>query len=128
METKRESSYWWAVLIGLFFPVLQGTIYYLRFGVLNPYASPLDYTLFFLAGGLGGSIFIALLRRSRTNTAKWIVILAFVLASPLATIGMLVGGLLGFFGVVLLPAAIWAILTGIGFWIGRFFSRTIAPA
>jgi len=128
MKKKREFSYWWAVLIGLFFPILQDLIYYLRFGILNPYAGLQDYVLFFLAGALGGLILIALLRRSRTNAAKWSVLLAFLLATPLATLGMLGGGLFGFFGIVLLPAAIWAIITGIGYGIGRLVSRARAGA
>ena len=124
MEKQREIYYWWAALIGLFFPVLQSTIYYFRFRVLNPYAGPLDYALFFLAGALGGLILIAFLRSSRTKAARWIVVAAFLLATPFATLGMLGGSLLGLFGIVLLPGAIWAIFTGIGFWIGRFFSRS----
>jgi hypothetical protein len=128
MKKKRELSYWWAALMGLFFPILQGTIYYLRFGILNPYAGVLDYVLFFLGGALGGLILIALLRRSLTKAAKWSVLLAFLLATPLATLGMLGGGLFGLLGIVLLPAVIWAIITGIGYGIGRLLSRTRAGA
>jgi hypothetical protein len=123
MKKKRELSYWWAALIGLVFPLLQDLLYYLRFRILNPYAGPLDYALFFLAGALGGLILIALLRRSRTTAAKWIVLLAFLLATPLAIAGMLGGGLFGLFGILLLPAAIWAIFTGLGYGIGRLLSR-----
>jgi hypothetical protein len=128
MKTKRELSYWWAALIGLFFPVLQGAIYYFRFGIFNPYAGLLDYAMFFLGGALGGTILIALLRRSRTKAAKWSVLLAFLLATPLATLGMLGGGLLGPIGTVLFPAVIWVIITGIGYGIGRLFSRARAGA
>jgi hypothetical protein len=128
MKMKRKLSYWWAALIGLFFPILQDLLYYIRFRILNPYAGPQDYVLFFLGGALGGTILIALLRRSPTKAAKWSVLLAFLLATPLATLGMLGGGLFGLFGIVLLPAAIWAIITGIGYGIGRLLSRTGAGA
>ena len=123
MEKNQEFPYWWAALVGLLFPVLQGTIYYLRFGLLNPYAGFLDYFLFFLAGALGGLVLIALFQRSRTRAAKWIVLVAFLLATPLATLGALGGGLLGLFGVVLLPPVIWAAITGIGYLVGSLVSR-----
>jgi hypothetical protein len=123
MENKRKLAYWSAGAIGLFFPVFQVAIYYLRFGRLNPYAPLTDYALFFLAGTAGGLILIALLRRSRTKAAKWNVVIAFLLATPFAIFGMLGGGLLGPVGIVLFPALIWGIVTGIGYWIGKFISK-----
>jgi uncharacterized membrane protein YedE/YeeE len=84
----------------------------------------LDYSLFFLAGALGGIVLITLLRYSRNKVTNRSVIVAFLLASPLAVLGMLAGSLFGLFGVILLPAAIWTVLTGIGFGLGRFLSRT----
>ncbi len=123
MENKQTLSYWWAALIGLLFPIAQAAIYYFRFGQLNPYATVLDYLLFFLAGALGALVLIPLLRRSRTPAARWIVLLAFLLATPLAIAGMVGGGLFGPVGVVLLPAILWAIFAGIGYGIGRLVSR-----
>jgi len=110
-------------VIGLLFPILQAMVYYVRFGILNPYAPLIDYILFFLAGTLGGLVLIALLRRSYTKTAKWSVALAFLLGTPVAFIASLGGGLLGPFGVVLLPAVIWAVFSAIGYGIGRLFSK-----
>lgn len=124
MKNQEGISYGWAALIGVFFPVLQGSIYYIRFGMRNPYADLLDYSLFFLAGALGGTILITLLRFSRNKLTNRSVIAAFLLSSPLAVMGMLAGSLFGLFGVILLPGAIWAIFTGIGFGLGRFLSRT----
>jgi hypothetical protein len=68
--TPHKFSYWWAVLIGLVFPVLQAGVYCFRFGRLNPYASPLEYVLFFLAGALGGLVLIAFWRRAETKTTR----------------------------------------------------------
>lgn len=127
MKNKREIPYWWATVLGLLFPVLQAAFYYARFGILNPYAPLIDYLLFFLGGTLGGFILIALLRRSGTKAAKWSVTLAFLLGTPIAFIGSLGGGLLGPIGVVLFPAIIWAVFTGIGYWIGKLFSKGERP-
>jgi hypothetical protein len=124
MKSKPKLSYWWAILFGLLFPVVQIGIYYFRFGRLNPYSPLLDYIMFFLTGTVGGLIFIALLRRSGTKAAQWSVTLAFLLATPIATLGMLGGGLLGPVGVVLFPTLIWGIITTIGYLIGGLISRS----
>lgn len=123
MKTNPEIPYWWAAVIGLHFPILQAVVYYARFGMRNPYAPLFDYVLFFLGGTLGAFILIALLRRSPTRAAKWSVGLAFLLATPLAFIGSLGGGLLGPLGVVLLPALIWGVFTAIGYWIGGLIAK-----
>ena len=123
MKIFRELSYWWTIVIGLLFPILQGAIYYIRFGILNPYAPLIDYILFFLAGTLGGLVLIALLQRSHTKAAKWSVIVAYLLGTPIAFLGSLGGGLFGPVGVILLPVIIWAIFTAIGFGVGRLFFK-----
>jgi DMSO reductase anchor subunit len=123
MKIFRELSYWWAAAIGLLFPILQALIYYIRFGILNPYAPLIDYILFFLAGTLGGLILIALLRRSETKSAKWSVSLAYLLGTPVAFLGSLGGGLFGPVGVILLPTIIWAVFSLIGYWLGSLFSK-----
>jgi hypothetical protein len=79
--------------------------------------------MFFIAGTVGGLILIALLNRSKTKAAKWLVIIAFILATPVALTGMVIGGLVGPFGVIFMSAMLWTMITGIGFFIGRFLSR-----
>jgi hypothetical protein len=49
METKKM-SFWWAVPIGLAFPILQIAFYYLRFAEFDPFTPWLDYLWYFLAG------------------------------------------------------------------------------
>jgi hypothetical protein len=122
MEEKKI-SYGWAALSGLFVPVLQIAIFFVRFGKLNQDASLLDYVIFFLAGTAAGLILIAFLRRSKTMAAKWIVFVTFLLATPMALAGMLLGGLLGPVGVVLFSFLFWLIITGLGFLAGLFLSR-----
>jgi len=126
MKTNHEIPYWWATLIGLLFPVLQAVVYYARFGMRNPYATLVDYLLFFLGGTLGAFILIAFLRRSPTRASKWSVGLAFLLGTPLAFIGSLGGGLLGWLGVILLPALIWGVFTATGYWIGGLIAKARA--
>jgi hypothetical protein len=122
MEEKKI-PYWWAILIGLLAPILQVAIYYFRFFSLNEESTALDYVMFFIAGTVGGLILIALLNRSKTKAAKWLVIIVFILATPVALTGMVVGGLVGPLGVIFMSAMLWTMITGIGFFIGRFLSR-----
>jgi hypothetical protein len=122
MEPKKI-SYWWAILIGLVFPIAQIVIYFLRFGEMNPYASILDHLWFFLAGAAGGLLLIELLRRSLTGVQKWIVAVAYLLGTPVSTLMMVGGGLLGPIGIILFPLINWALFSGFGFLVGRYFSR-----
>jgi hypothetical protein len=123
MEEKKI-PYWWALLLGLLSPVLQAAIFYFRFKSLNEESSALDYVMFFVAGTVGGLIMIALVNRSKAKAAKWLVVIAFILATPIALIGMIVGGLVGPFGVVFMSAMLWAFITGLGYVVGRFLSRS----
>ena len=120
---EKKISYGWAALIGLLTPVLQIAIFYFRFQKTNQDSSLLDHIMFFLAGSLGGLILITFLRRSKTRVAKWIVMVTFVLATPIALTGMIVGGLAGPIGVLFMSAILWTIITGMGFLVGRFLSR-----
>ena len=120
---EKKVPYWRAVLIGLLMPVLQIIIFYIRFQRVNQDSSLLDYILFFLAGTVGGLILIGLMRRSQSQAAKWMVVTAFILATPIALTGMIVGGLAGPIGVIFMSAMLWTIITGMGFFVGRFLSR-----
>jgi hypothetical protein len=122
MESKKM-SYWWAVLIGLVFPILQVVIYFLRFGEMNPYAVIVDHLWFFLSGAVGALLLILLLRRSQTPVQKWIVALAYLLGTPISTLMMVGGGLLGPIGIILFPLFNWFLFCGFGFLVGRFLSR-----
>lgn len=122
MEEKKI-PYWWAALIGLLMLVIQVLIFYIRFGELNQEGTLLDYFVFFLAGTIGGLLLIYLLRRSKTKAANWIVIVAFILATPIALMGMVVGGLAGPVGAVFTSVMLWGMITGMGFLVGRFLSR-----
>jgi hypothetical protein len=105
------------------FPLLQALIYVLRFGQLNPYAALSDYGLFFIAGLLGGLVLIAFLRASRTRAARWMVLAAYLVATPFAMLAMVLGGLLSLVNVVLPSLTIWAVFTAIGYFIGRLIFR-----
>lgn len=125
--SRKPISYWWAIAIGLIFAALQAVIYFLRFGGWNPYATWLDYALFFVAGALGGLVLVACLRASRTPAARWIVLAAYLLAAPLALIGMLAGGLLGPLGVILFSLLISIVFLAVGYFTGGYFSRRKEP-
>jgi hypothetical protein len=125
--SRKPISYWWAIAIGLITAVLQALIYILRFGGWNPYATLLDHALFFVVGALGGLVLIAFVRASRTPAARWTVLAAYLLAMPLALMGMLVGGLLGPLAVVLFSLVILSVFTAVGYFEGGYFSRRREP-
>jgi hypothetical protein len=95
----KKPSFLWALAVGLVFPVLQVLIYFVRFGGLNPEAPLSDYLLFFLGGFLAGVGLIYFLRRS------------------------LVGGVMGVVGVLLLGVSPSVFITGVGYFLGRAFSK-----
>ena len=125
MENK-QTSYMWAIPIGLLFPLLQVAIYYMRFGELNPYAPVWDYLWFFLAGTAGILLLIFLLNRSANGAQRWAVALAFLVGTPISTMMMVGGGVLGPIGIILFPLLNWVLFSGLGFLVGRYFSRKTA--
>jgi hypothetical protein len=119
----KKPSFLWALAVGLVFPVLQVLIYLVRFGGLNPEAPLTDYLLFFLGGVLAGAGLIYFLRRSQTPGTFRAVIIAFVISVPFAMFGMVVGGLMGVVGVLLLGVSPSVFITGVGYLLGRAFSK-----
>lgn len=115
----KKLSYRWAFAVALFFPILQGFIFYLRFQTINTSASFIDYVAFFISGLLMGLALIYLLRRSDTSSARNGTIVGFVIGIPLALFGMIIGGLTGAFGAVLfsISPSIFAMM--IGYILGR---------
>jgi hypothetical protein len=119
----RSISVYWALLAGLFSAVAQVITYYARFGRWNAEASFTEYLLFFIAGSLGGLVLIFFLNRQTSTRGRWILIAAFLLASPIALLLMLGGGLLGPLGILIFPQVPWALFTWIGSLLGRLVSR-----
>lgn len=119
----KTLSMYWSVLAGVISVIWQIASYYFRFGQLNPHAPFTDYVLFFLAGLLGGSILVYFFNRQESNKARWSVLIAFVLAFPVAMFFMLGGGLLGFIGILLFPQIPFALITWFGSLAGKFLSR-----
>ena len=119
----KTLSVFWAFLVGLVSVVWQVFTYYVRFGKFNPYAAWTDYLWFFIAGSLGGLILIFFLNRQITGRAWWSVMVAFLMATPVAMIFMVGGGLLGFIGTLVFPQIPWLLFTWIGSLVGKFLSR-----
>lgn len=119
----KKLSVYWALLVGLLSVVAQILTYYIRFGKWNEFSTAVDYIMFFLAGTLGGLILIYFLNRQTTKTAWWVVMLVFLLATPVAMFMMLGGGLLGPLGVLIFPQVPWALFTWIGALIAKFITR-----
>ncbi len=99
------------LFIGLLSVAAQIAVFFVRFGKWNTTSSVLDYILFFVAGTLGGLIFIYFTNRQHCKTGRRITLLAFLLASPIALFMMISGGLLGSIGVLVFPQIPWALFT-----------------
>lgn len=112
-----------APLVGLLTVAGQVVTFYVRFGRWNMDAFIVDYLLMFIAGTLGGLILIYFLNRQTFSDARFMVLIAFLLASPLALFLMIAGGLLGVPGILLLPQIPWALFSWIGSFVGKRLSR-----
>lgn len=115
----KTLSVYWALPVGLVSVIWQAASYYLRFGELNPHAAWTDYLAFFAAGALGGWLLTVFFNRQSTQAARWSVLVAFLLAFPVAMFFMLGGGLLGFIGMVIFPLIPWALFMWIGSLVGK---------
>jgi hypothetical protein len=120
----KRIPFQWALLVGLLTVAAQMLTFYVRFGRWNTDAFIVDYLLIFLAGALGGLILIYFLNRQSSLDARFIVVIAFLLASPIALFLMIGGGLLGILGILILPQIPWALFTWIGSFVGQRLSRS----
>ena len=119
----KKTQIFGALLVGLLSVIAQIAVFFVRFGKWNVSSSVLDYILFFAAGTLGGLILIYLLNRQKSKTAWSATLLAFLLASPIALIMMIGGGLLGSIGVLILPLIPWALFAWLGGLVGNFLEK-----
>ena len=123
-QQLKRIPFQWAFLVGLLTVAAQVLTFYLRFGRWNTDAFIVDYLFIFLAGALGGLILIYFLNRQSSLDARFIVVIAFLLASPLALFMMIGGGLLGLPGILILPQIPWALFAWIGSFVGKRLSRS----
>ena len=119
----KKLSLYWALLLGLLSCVVQAVTFYLRFDMWNGSASAVDYLLFFVAGTLGGLILIYFLNRQASMTAWWVELIVFLLATPVALMFMIGGGLLGPLGVLIFPQIPWVLFAWLGGLIAKFVTR-----
>ncbi|HXQ37332.1 MAG TPA: hypothetical protein VN843_25205 [Anaerolineales bacterium] len=119
----KKISLYWIPVVGLLTIAGQVIWYFLRFGVWNAEATAGEYFLFFLAGGVGGWVLISFLNRQATTRRRWAVLVAFLMASPVALFVMILGGLVGPFGVLVAPLIPWALAAWLGSLIGKLISR-----
>jgi len=119
----KPLSLLWALPVGLVSVIWQVVAYYVRFGQVNPYAEFRDYVWFFIGGSLGGLILVLFMNWQTSTRGRWSVLTAFVLATPVAMIFMVGGGLFGLVSVLIFPQIPWLIFTWIGSLAGKFLSR-----
>ena len=118
----KKVPLYWALIIGLLVVAAQVITFYVRFGRWNTSAFFVDYLLMFLAGVLGGLILIYFQNRQPSTDGRWIVLVGFLLASPVALFMMIAGGLLGVLGILLFPQIPWALFT----WLGSLGGRRVS--
>ncbi|HJS19139.1 MAG TPA: hypothetical protein VJ785_10330 [Anaerolineales bacterium] len=116
-------SWLWVFVAGLLSVAAQIIVFYARFGRWNTDSVFTDYLLFFLSGALGGWILIFFLNRQPSSANRRAVWIAFLVASPIALLMMLAGGMLGPLGVLIFPQIPWAIFTWVGSWMGKLVAR-----
>ncbi|HZM20535.1 MAG TPA: hypothetical protein VFC02_02260 [Anaerolineales bacterium] len=120
----KTISLFWTALVGLLTIVGQVIWFFLRFGAWNAEATPGEFFIFFLAGGLGGWLLIAFLNRQASMRQRWAVLVAFLIASPVALFVMILGGLFGPLGVLGAPLIPWGLAAWIGSLAGKLITRT----
>lgn len=119
----KKPSYLWALAAAALFAILQAVILLVRTGSMTT-GSPLsDYLIYFLAGALIGVGLVYLLRRSETPRTVRGTIVGFVIGMLFALFGMIVGGMVGGIGVLFLSVSPALFFTGVGYFIGRAFSK-----
>jgi len=116
----KKISFRWSLLMGLLTVAVQAITFYVRFDRMNVDATFGDYILFFIAGTAGGLILIFFLNRGASTGKRWMVLIAFLLATPLSLLLMLAGGMLGPLGVILFPQIPWALLAWLGSLVGKW--------
>ena len=109
--------------VGLLSIAAQIIIFYARFGGWNADSVFTDYLLFFLSGALGGWILSFFLNRQPSSANRRAAWIAFLLASPIALLMMLAGGILGPLGVLIFHQIPWTIFTWVGSWVGKRAAR-----
>jgi len=119
----KKSQILGALVVGLLSVIAQIAVFFVRFGKWNASSTVLDYILFFAAGTLGGLILIYFLNRQNSKTAWSLTLLAFLLASPIALIMMISGGLLGSIGVLVFPQIPWALFSWLGGLVGNYLDK-----
>jgi hypothetical protein len=120
----KKISLYWTAAVGLLTIAGQVIWFFLRFGTWNAEATPGEFLLFFLAGGLGGWLLISFLNRQASIRQRWAVLIAFLIASPVALFVMILGGLFGPLGVLGVPLIPWGLAAWIGSWVGKLISTT----
>ena len=119
----KKISFIWPFAIGFIFVILSLIAFFFGLGGLNADVSLFDYVVIFLAGVLIGVVLIYFLRRSESPSVYRSTLIAFVISLPFALFGILFGGILGGIGVFLLGVSPAVFMTGVGYYLGRAFSR-----
>jgi hypothetical protein len=120
---KKISPYW-ALLMGFLSLGFQIANFYYRLGRLPNDTTPIEYLFFFLAGVIGGWLLVFFLDRSTTSARWWLMLIAFLLATPVAWFMMLGGTLLGPLGILIFPQIPWLVAVGLVSLIGRLVSKS----
>ncbi|MBI3167894.1 MAG: hypothetical protein HYZ22_05415 [Chloroflexi bacterium] len=119
----NKKTLYWALGVGVFAILWQVFTFYFRFGQFNPYALWQDYLYFFFAGALGGLVLSLFLNRQTADKAWWAVLIAFAIATPVAMIFMVGGGLYGLVGILLAPLLPWTLITWLGSLVGKWLTK-----
>lgn len=120
---EKKVSFIWVPVIGLTFVVLSLIVFLSGLGGLKADVSITDYVIIFLAGALIGVVLVYFLRRSELPAVYRSTIIGFVASLPFTLFGILFGGVVGGIGILLLGVSPAVFMIGVGYYLGRAFSR-----
>ncbi len=119
-------SYWWSIPIAFIYPAIQIVIFMVRFGHL-PVELALQSLIFMPTGLISGLVLIALLRRCKSFIRKICTCLGYLLITPLAILGSLLGGLVlpPLLGATLYGTVPLIIGSALGYWVGGIIEKIL---
>lgn len=92
-----------SLILGFYFYLAQQLIFLVRFGKFNSIVGSLD--IFLYAVGVISSWLVIYLIRGKSRQERNALLIAFVIAQPIAFVGALMGGLIGGLGIVVFGLA-----------------------
>jgi hypothetical protein len=115
-----RNKYLWLILLTLLWPLIHVGVFFARFSALPTTQGSWLGAEFLPMGFVGGYALLALLERAKSSAQKWATGIGYLVASPLAFLLSLGGGLIihPVVGATILGGGVLALGTWLGSWVG----------